>query len=673
MLDGFARLANGDADKAITALRQAKPFSQELGDYVDFYLASAYRNKGSAPDVVLVLDGYDKRYPDSLFRREANLLLANALMTEGAAEKAIAVLEADRKPVRSDLELALGKANAALGRNTQAAESFRKIYYEFPLSQDADDAGIRLRTIVPQDALATRELRMTRAGLLVKGRRYALAADEYRQLIDDAGASDAGAESVPGLKVAFANALLKADHAAEAKVVLANMTDASLEVAAQRQYLLAEIARNANDDAALLAAIDDLRKNANQSGWYEQALLTGGNMYLLRKDFADAAKLFDELGHHFSSRLAAATHWKAAWLLYRLGNMDEAKKEFEDQITLFPASVEVSNALYWRGRVAEDEKDFPTSRTYYATLSQRFRNYYYGTLARERLRDIKGIVADSADIPLMAKVKAPQVTPNLPASADGVENIRLERSRLLENGALYDLAAKELQSAASDGDNPWVTAELARLQIDAGKPQLAIETIKRAIPNYAAVDISSVPRPVWEALFPRPYWIDLRRDSEANGLDPYLVASLIRQESEFNPGAVSRANAYGLMQLLPSVGARVAKQMKIRPYSTALLLDPQANIRLGTRFFRQMVDENAGKVELALAAYNAGQNRVRDWQASGNFRDVPEFVESIPFTETREYVQAIMRNVNLYKQLYAGSEAADTKPLSSARTSGIPQ
>jgi soluble lytic murein transglycosylase len=125
--------------------------------------------------------------------------------------------------------------------------------------------------------------------------------------------------------------------------------------------------------------------------------------------------------------------------------------------------------------------------------------------------------------------------------------------------------------------------------------------------------------------------------------------------------------------LLPSVGQKLAKQMKIRPYSTSLLLDPEANIKLGTRFFRQMVDDNGGRVEYALAAYNAGQNRVRDWQASGNFRDTAEFVESIPFTETRDYVQAIMRNVNLYKQLYAGSELASSTEAPPAAMSAVHQ
>jgi len=171
------------------------------------------------------------------------------------------------------------------------------------------------------------------------------------------------------------------------------------------------------------------------------------------------------------------------------------------------------------------------------------------------------------------------------------------------------------------------------------------------MPNYLAVDPASIPKSFLEILFPRAYWQALKTNSQANDLDPYLVASLIRQESEFNPGAISPANAYGLMQILPEVGRGLAREVKLKPYSASRLLEPEANIKLGTRYFREMVDSTGG-VEYALAAYNAGSTRVSDWKSTGPFRDAAEFVESIPFTETREYVQAIVRNMAVYKKIY---------------------
>ena len=112
------------------------------------------------------------------------------------------------------------------------------------------------------------------------------------------------------------------------------------------------------------------------------------------------------------------------------------------------------------------------------------------------------------------------------------DNLRVARARLLSNGALADMAVRELQAAASQEGGSWAPPEMARVYQDGGRYDRGIEIMKRTTPNYFAVDIPDLPRPYWEALFPRAYWTDLRKYSLANGLDPYLVASLIRQESE---------------------------------------------------------------------------------------------------------------------------------------------
>jgi soluble lytic murein transglycosylase len=233
------------------------------------------------------------------------------------------------------------------------------------------------------------------------------------------------------------------------------------------------------------------------------------------------------------------------------------------------------------------------------------------------------------------------------------DSLSMQKAMLLQNGGLTDLAVRELRSAAPETGPSWATAEIAKIYQDIGRYDRALQTLKRAVPTYFALEMPALPRNYWETLFPKPYWTDLKKYSASNQLDPFLVASLIRQESEFNPGAVSRAEALGLMQLLPSTGKKVARDLKIRSFSNSQLLSPSANIQLGTRYFRQLVDHFDGRLEYALAAYNAGADRVEHWLSDGNFRDPQEFVESIPFTETREYVQAILRNAAIYKNIYS--------------------
>src|SRR5205807_2497100 len=122
----------------------------------------------------------------------------------------------------------------------------------------------------------------------------------------------------------------------------------------------------------------------------------------------------------------------------------------------------------------------------------------------------------------------------------------------------------------------------------------ALETLKHAIPSYFALDLNALPRRYWETLFPRPYWTDLQHYSLANNLDPFLVASLIRQESEFNPSAVSPANALGLMQVLPATGKQLAHEMRLSHFSSDELFSPALNIQLGTHYFRDLIDKFGG-------------------------------------------------------------------------------
>jgi soluble lytic murein transglycosylase len=175
------------------------------------------------------------------------------------------------------------------------------------------------------------------------------------------------------------------------------------------------------------------------------------------------------------------------------------------------------------------------------------------------------------------------------------------------------------------------------------------------LPYAASAPIKSVPLAYWRILFPEPWWSTITAEAAKNNLDPYLVASLIRQESEFNPSAISNKSAYGLMQLLPSVGKSLAREEGMSHFETFQLLDPATNIRLGTRYLRKTLDRFGGVTEYALAAYNAGDSRVDDWEAAGPYQGIDEFVESIPFSETRDYVESILRNAETYREIDAAA------------------
>jgi soluble lytic murein transglycosylase len=657
---GYAHTLDHDYAKAIDPFNRAKAGASELGDYVAYYLGDAYLKTVHNAEALSTLADFSKNFPDSLLIRDAHLVYASALLGEGRAQEAADLLDKDRAPVRADVELGIGRAYAAAGDNQKAASAFRNLYYNLPTSFEADVAGTELHKLGISGSVAERR---TRADLLFKARRYSDAAHDYHDLVEEVTPADR-----PALQLALASALEKSDRSHDARQLLLSMGAQTGDAEAERLYLLSETARSTSDEEAVQRTLNELRQFGPASPWLEQALLSAGNMYLLKRDYDRAIDYFRELQQRFpKGGHASSAHWKAEWLTFRQGRTDDARKGFEEQIALYPDSPEIPAALYWRARLAEEEGNPAMARAFYQKLSDRFRNYYYAELGRQRLKVLPGLGAgspkegspkdgwpqeDAPHYPLLDHVSPLSTAGKITAADPPDDNLRVERARLLSNGALADMAVRELQAAASQEGGAWAPPEMARAYQDIGRYDRGIEIMKRATPNYFAVDIPDLPRPYWEALFPKAYWTDLRKYSVLNGLDPYLVASLVRQESEFNALALSRANAVGLMQLLPNTGKTVAKQVKLKGYSAPQLYTPAVNLELGTRYFKEMVDKYNGQFEYALAAYNAGTDRVGDWLGQGHYRDPQEFVESIPFTETREYVQAILRNANVYRQLY---------------------
>jgi len=647
---GYARYLDHDCARAIDALNRARPRAGDLGDYVAYYLGACYEQTGHRAEALATLADFGKNYPDSLLIRDAAVSYAGALLTEDRAPEAIELLEKNRLPARSDLEFTLGRAYAVSGQAAKAAEIFANIYYTMPTAAEADSAYAELKKL-PTHLQITVAQYKTRGDLLLKARRYGDAADEYRQWFIHSEAGER-ADDRPAATLALADALHHAGRDREARAQLAGLSGATAEQNAQRLFILGEAAWSSSDNDTFYRTVNELRQTAPNSPWLEQALLSAANLHLVHHEYEDALDAFRELQQRFpNGSHASYAHWKTAWLTLRQGRNADAEKAFDEQILLYPNGNETSNALYWRARLAEEDNQPAMARAYYQKLSERYRNYYYAELGRERLQHLPAADDPPGQYPVLDHVPALQASRIAPSDPPG-DDLHVQKAQLLANGGLVDFAAREVQAGATADGGTWGPAETARIFLESGHFDRAIEVMKHSVPSYFAVDIPDLPRSYWEALFPEAFWNDLRKYSQANGLDPYLVASLIRQESEFNPLAVSRANAVGLMQLLPRTGKLVARQENLRRYNASELYSAPTNLQLGTRYFKGMVDQFGGSFEYALAAYNAGSDRVEEWLGQGKYRDPQEFVESIPFTETREYVQAIMRNASVYRQLY---------------------
>jgi len=647
---GHAYMLDKRYPDAVSSLRQAKEAGDSLADYDDFLAAKAYHESDQESQAEALLKGFRTKYPDSIFVDEVPELEANVLLDMHDPAGAKGVLDAaasDPAAGRAGYQLAAGLVAQAQNQNAEAVRIYKALLLAYPLTTDASIARAKLTNLGAEESLTSDELRSLGDAYYRAG-RYEDAADQYRALARKANLDE---QTRNGFAVAAAACDLKLKRLTDSQAqALPNTPD---ENGARRAYLLMELARNRNDLDAQTQIVTRMETDFPQSQWLAEALFSSGNMYLLRKDYARAAEYYGYLGDHFpSNKNGSAAHWRAGWLNYRLGNYKEASRIFEEQIKRFPGTPETASALYWRGRLYEtQDHDTAKAAANYRTIVRVYQHFFYAQMARQRLTALGSTeVAASPDLEQIKTPEIPTLSESFPEDSP-----HLAKAKLLANAGLNEYLAREI--AADPDSGSWSALAEAQIYASYGEAYRALRALKRALPGAASASIESIPLPYWRILFPEPYWSIIKAESAKNNVDPYLVASLIRQESEFNPSAISYANAWGLMQLLPSTGKTLARQEGLNHFQTFQLLDPETNIRLGTLYLRQTLDKFGGVPEYALAAYNAGDSRVVDWQSAGPYGGMDEFVESIPFTQTREYVQSILRNVEIYREIDATANA----------------
>lgn len=654
---GAAYLALGRAyqtdhrySDAIEAYRKARQHSEVLGDYADYLAAECQHASQNEPAAEALLKGFNERYPDSIFEVEAPELEANVLLAEGDAASAEKVLRtvADEAGDKPNYELTEAKIAFALNRTEDAEKLFKHLLLNHPLTPEAEVARARLTAMGAESSLTPTELRSL-ADAYYRAGRYNAASEQYRALGRQAGL-DAGTRNDFEVAAAACDLKLKRLTQREAQA----LPDTNDDSGARRLYLLMEMARDRENNGEQQRLVEELEQRFPHSQWLAAALFSSGNMYMLLRDYPHAVTYYSELAQRFpQDEHAAAAHWRAGWLQYRQGLFADAGRMFDEQIRLYPTASESVAALYWRGRLHElQDHNAAAAAEDYRTVVSRYPHFFYAMMARDRLKAIgqPELTAATRTVDGYQPPAVPHLVDTFPADSP-----HIAKARLIANAGLNEYIGQEL-SADPDSDS-WSALAEAQIYASFGETYRAMRALKRAVPYAMTAPMSSIPLAYWRILFPEPWWDTIKAESAKYGLDPYLVASLMRQESEFNPSVISYANAYGLMQVEPNVGRMLARQEGISGFSTHELLNPEVNIRLGVLYLKQKLDRFGGVQEYALAAYNAGDSRVLDWQSAGPYRGMDEFVESIPFTQTREYVEAIVRNEEIYRAIDAQEKA----------------
>jgi soluble lytic murein transglycosylase len=409
----------------------------------------------------------------------------------------------------------------------------------------------------------------------------------------------------------------------------------------------------------MAAAVEAAVARAPYSRWAEEALFLAGNYYWVQLARERSSVFYKRLVENFpTSPDAAPSQWRMAWVEV-LKRQPDAPGLLAQHLRQFPGSQFTPDALYWLGRLAEEAGNSALARSYYSKLVERYAQNYFQNLAATRLQALGPGPVAQADVldTIPGVVPAQPVGDTIPPAAA----LRQSRADALRSIAFDASAELELRAAYATTGEPRLLLEAAQAAVAAGHVGAAIVTVRQIYPQLDARPFGEVPHDVWAAAYPLPFGTSIRQWSTHAGIDPMLTAGLIRQESAFSPEAQSNKNAIGLMQLLPKTARRLAKTAKVK-YSRASLFDPDYNVRLGTIYVSGL-KKDFGSVESALAAYNAGEERVAFWTTGQTYRDMAEFVDSIPFTETRDYVEIVSRNAEIYRKLYGAKQAQPNEPV----------
>jgi soluble lytic murein transglycosylase len=647
---------DGSFAKALPILSKASLQQGPLGDYALYYQAFAEMRLGRPAEARRLFQTLQSKSPVGYVAEGAALREAEcdeALGDQAAALEVYERLARGKTTAPDEVLIRLARAARAVGRTDRAVEAFMRVLYEFPFGDLAPVASGELESLpAPPIAAGTNRYRLElgRAERLFGAKRYSQARPVFETLRPLADGDD---RELVALRLAECDYMLKRPRSTR-DGVRPYIDKASRQ--GEALYFYAVAVRDLGDVAEYLRVVRRIVNEFPTQSWAEEALNNLARYYILADDDEKADETFRELYEKFpAGRYAERAAWKIGWRAYRSRRYVDAVRAFDSAAAQFPRSDYRPAWLYWSAKAHEAMQD-GQSGPRFTLVATDYLNTYYGRLAVARLdgRPQTRLALDrSTDPPSADDAGTP--SPALPPN-EGVVRALLALD-------LYDQALDELHYAQRVwSDSSAIQATIGWIFNQRGDLRAGINAMKRAYPQYMAAGGEKLPPELLRVLFPVNYWPQIQRYAAERQLDPYMIASLIAQESTFTADVRSVANAYGLMQIVPATGRQYARLLKLpRKFSISMLTTADTNLKIGTAYFADLVQQFGG-AHYALATYNAGPGRVARWIAERPGIDRDEFIDDIPFPETQDYVKKILGRAEDYRYLYSGDSLTVNAP-----------
>jgi soluble lytic murein transglycosylase len=644
----YALYSQGNLSQAKELFSKARDSKFRLADYSLYYLAMIASTESKWDESRHLLAQLRRRYPQSIWYYPAGLQWAKIDIAEKRYAQAAETLQALRsaKGVKTEI---IEEAAYLVAQTQEAQENYAQAYAlylelrdQFPGSRWAASARkdqARLRNKFPEIfGFSTLQSIADEADRLTREREFGEAEILYKKLINNVTEPELRLGYLAKLAGLY-GAARQREEAIPVLNVIAREFPETTE-APKALYQTGQIFWNRHENRQALEYFKLVLEQYPTSPYVDRANYAAGDIYESFGQRNEAIDLYNRVITQFpNSPVRENAMWRLPWIYYRMGDWQSASVAFGALASQAKDRGFGTAGLYWQARSIEKSGDYDQAKQLYLRIVKGPDESYYQGLAVRSLERL-GLVFEEAKI----SAATPAAEPDPPLNAK--VSFHLSRARELGAISLNRMAVAELDEAGRA--NPP-----GRLRPILMREYFRNQAYGRSLALANQLPGSNGERNFYR--FPLAFWNMVKQHAEERGIDPYLILALIRQESLFDTRARSSATALGLMQLLPSTAKRIAKQMGMSSPSPETLFEPGVNLALGTQYLKDLLQRYSNNWFKAIAAYNAGESAVDRWEKEIVTDDIEEFVERIPYSETRGYVKLVMRNHRIYKKLYDAS------------------
>lgn len=650
----YARLATaiealqtGDWHTAVLGFRSRSGRPSVLSDYVQYFLAESLSRTGDLGGARQAAESLAEQEPDSRLAPWALLLAVQLAFREGDEAGAERLLRKflsrfPSSPEAARVRYLLGLTLDAQGRPGEAASTFRELWLLAPASAYGEAAADQMALLVGRGVVLPPPIyaeRLERAERLLASGALMAAREEAGALLSE----KADAELTFRTLAVLAESLSRLGRYGEA----ARIAERALTLAPpqRRSLLLLDLGRLQYRGGARDLALGSLNRLIQQfprEPESARALVLKGRIFEEGGRGAEAVHAYRRVAAEFPDHEAAATAlWRLGWIAYLKGDFAKAGREFRRLIEIPMGQAYRLGALYWAGRSREALGEHGEAQRLFRLLLAEAPRSYYGILAARRTKTVR----ETPGRPLPVQLPP---DPLAPLAAE----LHFVRAEALRTLGLTDHAHAEIEELLAGAfAEPLRLYGISALWVREEQYHLALRILRRHFADLAWGGHPALPRQFWEMFYPMGWRQELRQASARAGLDLYLLAAVVREESSFFPRARSKAGARGLMQLMPETARSLALRRGLTFDDGELLDEPGPNLELGAEFLARLFRE-FGDPRLVLAAYNAGPVRVREWWGARRSEDLEIFLEQVPFEETRHFVKRVLVSWEEYRRVY---------------------